>query len=117
MSLIDAAIEATQGPISGVPSYDAGNDLGTSATAVRPADTDQNAHRRLINVRILNPNSSARLAYGFASTIKADVSNAACADVILPEREALFSYTGDLTLYIVADGASSEYQVSYRQVR
>lgn len=115
MSRVDDAIMSTQGSIKSAPTVAANNNLGTTATLIRDGGSSDHRYQS-VRVRVLNPNASARLAIGFASGVKADVTDANCGTIILPEQHLEFSYSATLDLYLVADSASSEYQVSWELV-
>lgn len=113
MTRLDDAILATQGPITVTPSYSSSATLGTTASLVRAAGTDSHAHLKVVRVSVENLSSSANIAVGHASGIKADPSDANCAKIIQPNQGHEFSFRSTLDLYVVADAASTSYNVTY----
>lgn len=107
------------GPIQGIPSVVANNNLGTTPVQVTLPDFTavSGARARAVKLKIVNPNASNTIAWGLvdrgaaAPTIVATYG-AGAGSHILPGSSEIFSIPTDKDLYLVADAASQSYSVT-----
>lgn len=118
MDTTQKAILAVQGSIQTAPTITSNNNLGTSQVSLQSADTkNYGSVRKIYRYRILNMDSSNKIAVGINnSSVSADESNANAGIIIMPEQELTFSVGAHLSVHIVASASGTSYNVAREEV-